>query len=47
VVQMAAVLILEPIFEADFLDCSYGYRPGKSAQPTCEATSTVFRTTSC
>ncbi|MEM7184553.1 MAG: group II intron reverse transcriptase/maturase, partial [Spirochaetota bacterium] len=31
VVQMAVLLILEPIFEADFLDCSYGYRPGKSA----------------
>ncbi len=29
--QMAALLILEPIFEADFLDCSYGFRPGKSA----------------
>jgi RNA-directed DNA polymerase len=31
VVQMATVLILEPIFEADFLDCSYGFRPGRSA----------------
>jgi RNA-directed DNA polymerase len=30
VVQMAAVLILGPIFEADFLDCSYGFRPGRS-----------------
>ena len=28
VVQMATLLILEPIFEADFLDCSYGFRPG-------------------
>jgi RNA-directed DNA polymerase len=28
---MAVLLILEPIFEADFLDCSYGFRPGKSA----------------
>jgi len=26
VVQMAAFLILEPIFEADFLDCNYGFR---------------------
>lgn len=24
-------LILEPIFEADFEDCSYGFRPGRSA----------------
>ncbi|MQA92929.1 MAG: group II intron reverse transcriptase/maturase, partial [Gemmatimonas sp.] len=31
VVQMAALLILEPIFEADFLDCSHGYRPARSA----------------
>jgi len=31
VVQMAALLILEPIFEADFEDCSYGFRPGRSA----------------
>lgn len=31
VVQTAAKLILEPIFEADFQDCSYGYRPGRSA----------------
>jgi len=32
VVQTATRLILEPIFEADFLDCSYGFRPGRSAQ---------------
>jgi RNA-directed DNA polymerase len=31
VVQMATLLIMEPIFEADFLGCSYGFRPGKSA----------------
>lgn len=31
VVQRAVVLIIEPIFEADFLDCSYGFRPGRSA----------------
>ena len=31
VVQMATLLILEPIFEADFLDCSYGFRPERSA----------------
>jgi retron-type reverse transcriptase len=27
VAQMAAKLVLEPIFEADFLPCSYGFRP--------------------
>jgi RNA-directed DNA polymerase len=32
VIQMATLLILEPIFEADFEDCSYGFRPGRSAQ---------------
>jgi RNA-directed DNA polymerase len=31
IVQCATLLILEPIFEADFLDCSYGFRPGRSA----------------
>ena len=31
VAQTAALLILEPIFEADFADCSYGFRPGRSA----------------
>ena len=31
VVQMATLLILEPIFEADFLNCSYGFRPGFTA----------------
>jgi RNA-directed DNA polymerase len=28
IVQQAVLLILEPIFEADFEDCSYGYPPG-------------------
>ena len=31
VVQTAALIILEPIFEADFLDCSFGFRPRRSA----------------
>lgn len=31
VVQMATLLILEPIFEADFEDCSFGFRPQRSA----------------
>ncbi len=30
VAQMAATLVLEPIFEADFLPCSYGFRRGRS-----------------
>src|SRR5688572_26450673 len=32
VVQTAAMLILGPIFEADFRACSHGYRVGRSAQ---------------
>ena len=36
VVQMATLLILEPIFEEDFEDCSYGFRPGRSAHHALE-----------
>jgi RNA-directed DNA polymerase len=54
VVQTAAKLILEPIFEADFLDCSHGYRPARSAhdalreirQNLREGYTARFRTTS-
>lgn len=37
VVQMAAKLVLEPIFEADFRPCSYGFRPKRSATDALEA----------
>jgi RNA-directed DNA polymerase len=36
VVQMATLLILEPIFEADFEECSYGFRPNRSAHQALE-----------
>jgi group II intron reverse transcriptase/maturase len=36
VAQMAAKLVLEPIFEADFLPCSYGFRPQRSATAALE-----------
>lgn len=36
VVQMAVLLIIEPIFEADFKDCSYGFRPGRNAHEALE-----------
>ena len=36
VVQMATLLMLEPIFESDFLDCSYGFRPGRNAHQARE-----------
>jgi group II intron reverse transcriptase/maturase len=37
VAQMAAKIVMEPIFEADFQPCSYGFRPKKSAQQALEA----------
>ncbi len=36
VVQAAAKLILEPIFETKFQDCSYGFRPGRSTTQALE-----------
>ena len=29
-------MVLEPIYEQDFLDCSYGFRPGRSAHQALE-----------
>ncbi len=37
VVQAATKAVIEPIFEADFLDCSYGFRPGRSAHQALDA----------
>ena len=37
IVQTAALLVLEPIFEADFLNCSYGFRPGRNAHQAIDA----------
>jgi len=36
VVQAAAKLVLEPLFEADFLPCSHGFRPKRSATDALE-----------
>src|SRR3989442_1774651 len=36
VVQQATRLVLEPIFEADFRDCSFGFRPQRSAHQALE-----------
>jgi group II intron reverse transcriptase/maturase len=36
VVQTAAKIVLEPIFEASFLDCSFGFRPKRRARDACE-----------
>ena len=37
IVQMAVLLVLEPIFEADFHETSYGFRPNKSAHQALAA----------
>jgi len=37
VVQAATKAVIEPIYEADFLDCSYGFRPGRSAHQALDA----------
>jgi RNA-directed DNA polymerase len=42
VVQQATKLVVEPIFEADFLDSSFGFRPKRSATDAMEAIRTAF-----
>ena len=37
VLQRAAVMALEPVYEQDFLPCSYGFRPGRSAHQALDA----------
>jgi group II intron reverse transcriptase/maturase len=37
VLQRAAAMALEAVYERDFLDCSYGFRPGRSAHQALEA----------
>lgn len=34
--QRVVVMVLEPVYEQDFLDCSYGFRPGRSAHQALE-----------
>lgn len=36
IVQMATKIAIEPVFEADFNDCSYGFRPKRSAKQALE-----------
>ncbi|WGD56087.1 reverse transcriptase domain-containing protein [Bradyrhizobium sp. CB1650] len=42
VAQRAVLLLLEPIYEADFLPCSYGFRPGRSAHVALHALRSGF-----
>jgi group II intron reverse transcriptase/maturase len=37
ILQRAVVMALEPIYEQDFLSCSYGFRPGRSAHMALQA----------
>jgi RNA-directed DNA polymerase len=37
ILQRAVVMLLEPIYEQDFLDCSYGFRPGRSAHQALQS----------
>jgi group II intron reverse transcriptase/maturase len=37
VLQRAVAMLLEPIYEQDFHDCSFGFRPGRSAHQALEA----------
>jgi RNA-directed DNA polymerase len=37
ILQRAVVMVLEPIYEQDFRDCSYGFRPGRSAHQALAA----------
>ena len=42
--QKAIALILEAIYEADFLDCSYGFRPGRNCHQSLDVVDkTVMR----
>ena len=42
VAEQAARVVLEPVFEADFLPCSYGFRPKRSATQAMERLRTGF-----
>jgi len=37
VLQRGVAMVLEPIYEQEFLNCSYGFRPGRSAHQALEA----------
>jgi RNA-directed DNA polymerase len=47
VVQCAVLLMLEPIFEADFEDCSYGFRPERDAHQALEKVRQELRAGKC
>lgn len=42
IIQASAKMIMEPIFEADFLNCSYGFRPNRNAHEALEEIRTAI-----
>ena len=38
ILQRAVLMVLEPVYEQDFLDCSYGFRPGRGAHQALQVT---------
>lgn len=43
VVQAAVLIVIEPIFEADFMECSHGFRPGRSAHDALDQIRAAIR----
>ena len=37
ILQRAVLMVLEPVYEQDFLECSYGFRPGPGAHHALQA----------
>jgi RNA-directed DNA polymerase len=47
VAQMAVLLVIEPIFEADFEGCSFGFRPGRNAHQALDQVQTALQAGRC
>jgi RNA-directed DNA polymerase len=47
VAQMAVLLVLEPIFEADFEGCSFGFRPGRNAHQALDRVQAALKAGRC
>jgi RNA-directed DNA polymerase len=37
ILQRAVLMVLEPVYEQDFMNCSYGFRPGRGAHQALDA----------
>ena len=37
ILQRAVLMVMEPVYEQDFLDCSYGFRPGRGAHQALQS----------